>query len=191
MKPRRPRFPVSLLAVSLFPVSLLALSLLSVSVLAPVGCAADPRQGYSFASTYPDGIESVRVPVFENYTYEPGLDAEVTEAIIKELQRSSSLRVVQGDAAASVLKGVITGVDLRRLSLDRQTGFAQELAVTITVDFEWRDARSGKVLAARSNFRATDTFVPARPTAERFDTGRHAAVSRLARDIASELRSGW
>jgi hypothetical protein len=154
-------------------------------------CASDPRAGYSFSGTLPEGVATVRIPVFENYTYETGLDAELTEALIKEVQRSTGLRVVQGEGADTVLAGVITSMNLRRLSLDRQTGFAQELAVTITADFEWKDARSGKVLVARRNYASTDTFVASRPTSERLETGRHGAVQRLAKDIASELRSGW
>jgi hypothetical protein len=67
----------------------------------------------------------------------------------------------------------------------------QELSVQITVDFAWRDNRSGETLKARQNFSAADTFVPSNPTGERIEIGQNAAAQRLARDIVSELRGAW
>jgi len=164
---------------------------LALGLLGLAGCASDPRQGYSSASTYPDNVRTVSVPVFENYTYDPGLEAEVTEAVIKELQRSTPLRVVASGKADSALKGIIKRSELRRLSVQKGTGFVQEMGVTITVDFDWQDARTGAMLVSRREFAAADTFVPARPSGERIDTGRSGAVSRLAHDLVSELRSNW
>jgi len=166
-----------------------AMVVLAGSVLP--GCSEDPRKGYSFASTFPAGVRSVSVPVFENATYDSGLENELTEAVIKELQRVSGIRVVQDGPADTSLRAVVRGSELRRLSAQRDTGLVEELAITITVDFDWKDSRSGELLVSRRNFAASDTFVPARPTGERIDTGRHGAVARLARDIVSEMRSNW
>lgn len=172
--------------------STLRVSCLWALMLAWAGaCASDPRRGYSFASAMPEGVSTVQVPVFENYTFDVGLEAELTEAVIKELQRSSGVRVVQGAGADSTLRAAITASDLRRLTLERGTGMVQEVALTITIDFDWKDNRSGRILTSRRNFAASDTFVPARPTGETIDTGRHAAVQRLARDVVAELRTGW
>lgn len=154
-------------------------------------CSSDPKRGYSFASTMPEDVASVQVPVFENYTFDVGLEAELTEAVIKELQRSSGVKVVQGGGADSTLRAAITTSEMRRLTLERGTGMVQEVALTITIDFDWKDNRSGRILTSRRNFAASDTFVPARPTGERLDTGRHAAVQRLAKDVVAELRGGW
>jgi hypothetical protein len=63
--------------------------------------------------------------------------------------------------------------------------------VQITVDFEWRDNRSGEVLKARRNFSAADSFVPSRPSGERLELGENAAAQRLARDMVNELRGAW
>ncbi len=154
-------------------------------------CSSNPRQGYSFATTMPEGVTSVQVPVFENYTFDVGLEAELTEAVIKELQRSSGVKVVQGGGADSTLRAAITRSEMRRLTLERGTGLVQELALTITIDFDWKDNRNGRILTSRRNYAASDTFVPAQPTGERIDTGRHAAVQRLAKDLVAELRGDW
>ena len=131
------------------------------------------------------------MPIFENATFAVGVERDVTEALIKEIQRSTPMRVTTGSVADSEISGVITAVEMRRLSLERRTGYAQELAYMITVDFEWRDRRTGKVLTSRRNFQAIDTFVPARPTGERIEVGQYAAAQRLARDLVHEMRAAW
>ena len=149
------------------------------------GCSSDPRKGYSFASTYPAGVQTVTVPVFENLTFYPGLEVQLTEALIKQIQATSGLRVVGAGSADSRLSGTITDAQLRRLTLDKTTGLVQEQAFQVTIDFEWRDIRSGKVIMSRRDFAA------ARPTGERLETGQAGAVQRLARDIVAEMRSAW
>lgn len=172
------------------PLGALLLALLAWALAA--ACASDPRHGYSTRSTFPDDVTTVSVPVFENSTFDVGLEAVLTEAVVKELQRSTSIRVVQGGARANtVLRGVITGSEMRRLSSARHTGLVQEQGVVLTVDFEWRDERTGRVLVSRRNFSAADTFVASRPSGERLESGRNGAAQRLARDLVSELRSNW
>lgn len=169
----------------------LGLTLASAVSLVSLGCASDPARGYSFASTTPSTVRSVAIPVFQNNTFEMGLEAELTEAIIKEIQRSPGLVVAGQDSADTLLTGLITSAELRRISLDSRTGLAQELSYTITVDFDWKDRRGGRVLTARRSFAATDTFVPGGPTGEPLATGRRGAAQRLARDIVAQLQADW
>ncbi|HYE62822.1 MAG TPA: LPS assembly lipoprotein LptE [Phycisphaerales bacterium] len=164
---------------------------LLLALLLLTGCSSNPSKGYSFASTYPEGVRTVTIPVFDNRTYYPGLEVQLTEAVIKQVQASSGLKVVSAANADSRLIATITDAQLRRLTLDKTTGLVQEQAFQLTIDFEWRDARSGKVLMSRKNFAATDTFVPARPTGERIETAQHGAIQRLARDVVAEMRASW
>lgn len=161
------------------------------AVLAGAGCASDPTQGYSFRSTYGETVRSVAVPLFENRTYAKGIETALTEALIKEIQRSTPWVVVSPDQADTVLSGSITDSSLRALSTSRRSGLVQEMAVKLTVDFDWTSARTGQVIVSRRAFDAVETFVPARGTAERLELGEAAAVQEMARDIVAELRSNW
>ncbi|MFZ4576642.1 MAG: LptE family protein [Phycisphaerales bacterium] len=169
----------------------LAAALAGLLTLVIAGCSSDPQKGYSFATTFPAGVRTVSVPMFTNSTMHTGVEAEVTEALIKELQRSTPLRVTSDTGADSVLVGVIREVDMRRLSLERRSGLVQEVAVQITVDFEWTDRRSGKVLSSRRGLSSSDTFVPARPSGEPIEVAEIGAASRLAKALTSELRANW
>lgn len=154
-------------------------------------CASDPRRGYTLGSAHREDVRTVSVPVFDNTTYSHGLEVLLTDAVIKEVHRSTPWRVVPTESAETALTGSITGSDLRLLSRQRGTGLAQELAVQLTVSFEWKDARTGEVLVARQNFRSADTFTPSQGVQERLELGERAAVDRLAKDIVAELRSSW
>lgn len=162
----------------------LALAMLSA-------CSNDPSKGWSTAPVMASDARTIAVPVFNNTTYDKGIEVELTEAIIKELQRTTRLGIVRTGDADSTLVGSVMSSDLRRLTRDSLTGLTDELSLRITVDFTWRDARTGETIVARRGFTAVDTFVPGRGTGEPIEVGRRAAVQRLARDIVAEMRSSW
>lgn len=159
--------------------------------LALASCADDPTQGYSFNSSYSEAVRTVHVPMFRNPTFHRGIEVELTDAIIKEIQSSTPWKVSDASVADTTLSGAITEAELRRLSTSRTAGLAQEVAVIITVDFDWTDARTGKALASRRSFTASETFVPTKPIGERLEVGQHAAVQQMARDIVAAMRSSW
>lgn len=154
-------------------------------------CAADPREDYSFRPTYRTDVQSIAVPVFGNESFEFGLEARLTAAVLQELRRTTPWRVVGQDAAQTVLTGTITRVDLQRLSLTQATGLSEELAVRVTVNFGWVDRRTGEVLEQRRDFTGVGTFIPARGVSERVESGQNEAIAALARDIVAELRGDW
>jgi hypothetical protein len=165
-------------------------ALAAVAMLAGA-CSSDPTRGYSFTSTYSAGIHTVSVPIFDNQTYYKGLEVELTDALIKEIQRTTPWVVVSGSSSQATLTGTITDANLRTLSINSTTGMVQEMGMELSADFEFRDIRTGKVLTARKSFHAMESFVPAHPTAERIELGQHGSVQELARCIVAELRSGW
>lgn len=154
------------------------------------GCSTDPSRGYSFSPTIEGRARTVRVDIFDNYTFSKGAEVELTEAIIKELQRSTNLKVAR-DAADTSLTGVVRSVTMKQVARDSVTGLVDQLSIKIAVDFEWKDSRTGAVLVGRKNFSAVDTFVPAQGTGEPIEMGRRTATQRLAQDLVAELRSAW
>lgn len=155
------------------------------------GCSADPTRGYSFHTTYDARVRTVSVPIFANETYFSGLEVRLTEAIIKEIQRTTPWRVVGSENAATTLTGSIDHVEMHRLTSQRGTGLVQEQALQITVSFDWVDNRSGETTVSRRAFVATASFVPPRGVGEPIEIAESGAVRELARDIVAELRADW
>ncbi len=160
-------------------------------VLLLAGCSTDPTAGYAFADTYDTGIQTVSVPIFKNETFSRGLETQLTDAIVKRLQRHTPYRVVASDTADTTLSGAITQTDLRRLSDDPQTGLVEEQSYRITVRYTWLDNRTGQPRVSRENFTATGVFAPSRGVGERLEVGQREAIDELARDIVESLRAAW
>ncbi len=157
-------------------------------------CSTDPRDGYAFtgaATQHKNAVGTVHVPIFANRTFAVGIEQQLTEAIIKEIQASTTMKVVRSDAAESVLVGTISKIDMRRLSLREGTGLVQEVAVQVTIDFDWKRPGDRTSLVSRKNFSGVDTFVPSRPTGERIELGQYATIERLAKDVVREMRTTW
>lgn len=166
--------------------------LLSASLLLIVpGCAQDPHSGYALHNTFRKDVHSISVPIFGNATFERGLELRLTDAIIKELQARTPYTVNKGGAAETTLTGTITDVRRVKLSTDRTTGLTQELAIRLTINFEWKDERTGEIYVARRSFSSGDVVVPAPNVRESLETGINQAIQELAVRLTDSLRSDW
>jgi hypothetical protein len=164
---------------------------LAAGVLASPGCSSDPTIGYAATSLYPDDVHTVAVPVLENETFSRGVEFELTDALVKEIEQRTPYKVAASSRADTILLGRISRVDLQVLSKSRLTGLSEEAVVGVTIDFQWKDQRTGRVLVKRESYTGQGLFVPSAPTGEAIDIGEFAAVQQLARDIVDEMRSNW
>lgn len=106
-----------------------ALAALALIVLAATGC------GYTAVSAPPVGeVQTVAVPLFNNRTFEPLLEARLTERVKSRLVSTGPWRLVNRPGAADlVIVGTVTGFGVTAVSFDA-THSALEERVTITVD---------------------------------------------------------
>ena len=161
-----------------------AMSLLS-------GCASDPTLGYSSESTFPKDVATVAVPIFDNTTLARDVEYDLTDALIKEVQARTPYQIVGRGRADTELLGRITDVTLDQISKSRITGLGEEVILSVTIDFQWKDLRSDRTIVERKAFTGNALFVPSTPSGESMEIGRFAVVQRLARDIVAEMRSDW
>ena len=155
------------------------------------GCAADPTEGYAFASPYPQGISTVAVNVFENDTQDRSVEFELADALIKEIEARTPYKVTSTKRADTILTGRISGIEREQLSKSRTTGLSEEVTYAVTIDLNWRDRRTGESLLELRSFTADSLFVPSAPTGEPIELGEFGAVERLARDIVSQMQADW
>lgn len=156
-----------------------------VGLLGSGGC------GYTTQELFPETYRSVAVPIFENRTFDRGVEYDLTEAVIKEIEQRTPYVVANGGASDTLLTGEVVTVDTRQLSRTREAGLPQEVEVRVVIDFAWVDQRDGRSLVTRRGFSGVGRYVPTQPVGEDFEIGQHAAVQRLARDIVSSMRRDW
>ena len=159
--------------------------------LTAIGCASDPTEGYSSSPVFSTHIRTVAVPIFENESFHQGIEFELTDALIKEIEARTPYKVTTQPRADTILTGRIKTVKLDQLSKSRLTGLGEEVITSVTIDFEWKDWRTDAPLVARKSFSGHGLAVPSAPTSERLELGRMAAVQQLARDIVDEMRAAW
>ncbi len=181
--------------------------------------------GYTTAPPFDPDIRSVYIPVFKNNVFHTdphrGIEADITQAIVDELnRRRSPIRVVSDCARADTeLVGSITQIQKVPLNRTLQNE-VREFDLYITVEVVWRDLRTGKVLTgARPPVApppSPTTFDPSRqpppppppdPVAapvvvtstgralpelgESNATAQQMAVARLARQIVNMMERPW
>jgi hypothetical protein len=168
-------------------VTALALAL----ALSVTGCASDPTQGYSALSTFPADTSTVAVAIFENRTFDRDLQFELADALIKEIEARTPYKVTSTARADTILTGRIRRVERDQLSKSRLTGLSEEVTVSVTIDFQWKDNRTGETLLERESFAGHGLFVPSTPSGEPIELGEFAVVQSLARDIVSEMQAEW
>jgi hypothetical protein len=106
--------------------------------------------GYSTRPNYDLGIHTVRVPVFKNRTYwvttpAPGMEMDLTKAVVREIELRTPYKVVQCDADTE-LKGTIVGFTKTPINYNA-LNYGREMQCTLIVELWWRDLRTGELLS--------------------------------------------
>ena len=147
--------------------------------------------GYSTQQLFPDRYRSVSVDIFENRTFYRDVEFDLTEAVVKQIEQRTPYAHRPANVADTVLTGAVTDVRTRQLSRTLTAGLPQEVELIVTIDFEWKDQRTGEVLVGRRGFSGVGRYIPTQPVAEGLEVGQQAAAQRLAQDLVSSLRGGW
>lgn len=142
-------------------------------------------------STYPQGIATVAVDVFENETPQRDFEYDLTDALVKEIEARTPFKVTSSDRADTILTGRIRRIELQQISKSSLTGLAEEITVGVTIDMKWKDLRTGESLLELDSFTADSLFVPSQPSREPLAIGRFGVAQLMARDIVDEMQADW
>jgi len=108
-------------------------------VLSVVGC------GYTTRSSLDPKYRTIHVAPFQNRSKEYGLQAPLTNAVIRKFMADGRLDVVPREGADVLLEGVILNYRLRGLTYDERDDVTQFLCVVIA-GVRVTDARTGEAL---------------------------------------------
>ena len=189
---------------------LLAASLLSLSACSSTGDIS--LFGYSTHSQYAQDIHTVHVPIFKNRTYVRGVEFQLTEAVIKEIESKTPWKVVNdpNSADAELLATIITMP--KRVITNNQLREVREGEITLGVEVVWRNCRTGQpVLPPHPDetdplLGAASGLTPPQPDkkiivqrsapfivelGESTATAKQEVVIDLAKQIVSMLETPW
>ncbi len=175
----------------------LAVPMLATLSLAVCGCGYNQsggtenklEGGYHWNSLYREDVQTVAVPVFASKDFRRGVEFKLTEAVIKQLEAHAPYKVVPKDRADTILEGQVTSVTASTIASDFRTNLPREQQLTVTVDFVWKDLRTGRILAQRKGLTQQAMYYPT--LGEGASTGQLDAVERLALTIVQEMQADW
>src|SRR5262249_45686034 len=104
---------------------------------------------------YRTNVRTVAVPIFTNKTYYRGLEVNLSKAVVTELEAHKPYRVASKESADTLLTGEITNVVVHNISRSPSNALPQEQLFLITVNFTWKDLRTGQIYTERHAFDQT------------------------------------
>lgn len=156
---------------------LLALSI--TAALLAAGCAT-----YHFGSKVPAELRTIAVPVFENASGYPEIDAVVTEYVLREVQREGTFKIKRIDSASLKLLGKLVRSDISAISFDRNySSRASEYRYALTAEITLVERGTGKLLIDAMPIRADTTFL----TSGDMLTGMQDAYPRIAKELSRKI----
>jgi hypothetical protein len=119
-----------------------------------VGCQTCPSIfGYKLGAgaLYDENITSIYVPVFHNRAFQTtpyrGLEVDITQAVIREIGRTTNFRVVSDPSRADTeLLGAVVMIQKQLMNRNQQN-MVRDGDVIVDVDVVWRDLRTNEILS--------------------------------------------
>jgi hypothetical protein len=162
-------------------------SLLMVAVLL-TGCAS-----YQLGSMLPDDIKTVYVPTFVNKTGEPMIETEATQAVIREIQKDGSLKVVNAPEEADTLLTVtLTDYQLTPLRFDTDLNTtANQYRLTLTAQVVLTRRTTDKVVSENPRIQGEADLTIAGDFTTSKRRGLPSASENLAHSIVESIVETW
>lgn len=151
--------------------------------------------GYSSERPFPrtdaDGhpIRTVAVDVFQSREFRRGLELQLTEALAKRIESETPYRIAGKANADTVLRGEVKDVRQATIGRDFRQNRPRETSATFVISMQWKDLRSGRILADRPNLMQTVDYVP--PLHQDFYEASQEALDKLAERIVEQMEAEW
>jgi hypothetical protein len=93
--------------------------------------------GYSIRAPYSNEVKTVYVPMFRSITFRRDVNLQLTELVIKEIERRTPYKVVGNpDEADTVIDGTINFAD-KNIVVENPFNLPRQLSATINVNVSW------------------------------------------------------
>ena len=154
-------------------------STLAAALLFAAGCSS-----YRFSSSVPEELRTISVPVFENDSGLPEIDAVVTQYVLREFQREGTFKIKDVKDSSFKLLGKLVKSETDPLSYDRNYGSrASEYRYSLVAEITLVERATGKLLIDGLPIKANTTFL----TQGDMLTGLQDAYPRIAKDLSRSI----
>jgi len=145
--------------------------------------------GYSTESLHRTSVNTVYIDMFASREFRRGIEFQLTEALRKEIDRSTPYKNAPRQKADTIISGRVLEWRQTAFARDPRTDRDNEVAATLAVSFRWQDMRTGKILVEKPQLVTTVQYV--RATGEDVYNARDMAASQMARRIVEQMETPW
>ncbi len=144
--------------------------------------------GYRFAGSgdFPEGTQSIFIPILENRTSETGLEKLITDDLIYEFTRNRK-DILAGsiDDSDAVLYGIIHSIGIETISRD-DPNTSTERSVSVSVDMKLV-VPEGRVIWRVKGITADEAYNVLPDNKYRTLQNRRGAISKLSQRLAEKV----
>ncbi len=152
------------------------------------GCAE--MNGYSNQTLFPEGLSSVYVQMFDNRSFQRGVEYELTDALAKRIESETPYKIISSrDRADTIISGQIVSIGQSVLTAERESGRALEKEVRLQAVVSWKNLKTGELLINNRSVSASATFSEWQN--QGFSYASALAANKLAQRIVELMEKKW
>lgn len=153
--------------------------------------------GYTTKTVLPRNVKTIYVETVKNklkaediYAYQPGLEMDITNAVIRRLQQDGNLKVVEQQKADAILKTDLLSLEQEGLRFD-QLESVKEYRLFIVVGLKLVDGKTGETLWEEPNFSGDTEYFVTDVTSLGEQRAALQVVDRLAKNVVDRIVEDW
>ncbi len=154
--------------------------------------------GYTRKNALPENYKSIyvktvinKIPIAELIAYKPGLEIDITNAVVRRLQKDGNLKVARSPEEADLVwEADLTHFDQEGLRFSRLET-TQELRNYLVISMRLIERSTGQILWEERNFSGDADYFISQIRDHARDEAADRAVASLARNVVDRIVEDW
>ena len=153
--------------------------------------------GYNRETVLPNNIKTIyvetvknKIPIQEVYVYVPGLEINITNAVIQRLQQDGTLKIVEREEADAVLQMHLIEFEQEGLRFDSLESI-EEYRLFVVLDLTLIDGNTGDEIWREQNFSGQSEYFVSEIRSINRQEAADRAVQDLARNVVDRIVEDW
>ena len=158
---------------------------------------AFPGCGYTTKTVLPRNIKTIfvetvknKIPIEQVFSYQQGMEMDITNAVIARLQQDGNLRVVTQDKADAILKMDLLAYEQEGLRFD-QLEEVQEYRLFVVLKLQLVDAKTNELIWEEPNFSGDSEYYVTQIKQLGEQASVEKAIGRLAKNVVDRIVEDW
>jgi hypothetical protein len=153
--------------------------------------AATAGCGYSIRPPYEMNVRTVYVPVFRSLSFRRDIQLQITELVIKEIEKRTPYKVVgTPDEADTILEGTINYAE-KQTVVENPYNLPRQTTVNVSATVKWTHNPPSESEQAMAPVMINDYSYVSPEIGESISTGMYQTMRDLATQVVDMMEQPW